>query len=63
MSTAKKVRDLGFVWSPYLVSFESPDGEFSFTIHAISHEHAQLQLQAIKDSARVLGRIDSTQEG
>lgn len=47
----------GFEWKPFLISFDSPEGNFSFEIFAISHEHAELQLDAIKDSGKVDGEL------
>lgn len=51
----------GRVWRPYSIEFTSPDssidgaveGHFSFMIWAISREHAQLQLEAIRETATV----------
>lgn len=48
----------GYVWQPYSIEFDSPEGLFSFDIYAISFEHAELQLQAIKESAKVSGRLE-----
>lgn len=43
-------------WSMYAIEFDSPDGSFGFNIYAISDDHAELQLQAIKETARVAGK-------
>ncbi len=45
-------------WKLYGVTFDSPDGRYGFHIYAISDEHAALQLQAIKETAVLDGRID-----
>lgn len=45
-----------FLWYAYGVSFESPDGVFSFTIYAINDDHAQLQVAAIRETARLDGQ-------
>ncbi|MGE0350916.1 hypothetical protein [Hydrogenophaga sp.] len=44
-------------WHLYSVEFDSPDGCFMFQIYAISEEHAQLQVQAIRETARLCGRV------
>lgn len=49
----------GFVWKPFAVRFESPDGPFCFSIMALSFEHACLQVDAIKETASVDGQIES----
>lgn len=45
-------------WKLYGVTFDSPDGQYGFHIYAISDDHAALQLQAIKETARIDGRIE-----
>jgi len=49
----------GIVWYPYCVDFESPDGKFSVDLWAISDDHAQLQIQALKETAKLAYRIES----
>lgn len=44
-------------WRPYAVDFESPDGVFSTYLYAISFEHAQLQLDALKETGRLGGEL------
>jgi len=44
-------------WKLYSVSFDSPDGCYGFHIYAISDDHAALQLQAIKETARIEGVV------
>jgi hypothetical protein len=51
------------IWSLYSVGFESPDGKFSFEIYAISDDHAQLQVDAIRETAKLDGQILSKQAG
>lgn len=46
-------------WKPYSVSFESPEGQFSFHIYAISFDHAQLQIDAIRETAKLDGELIS----
>jgi hypothetical protein len=46
-------------WDLYSVEFESPDGKFSISIYAISDEHAQLQVDAIRETAALVGRVES----
>lgn len=45
-------------WDLYAIEFDSPDGTYTVTLYAISHEHAQLQLQSLKENGRVMGQID-----
>jgi hypothetical protein len=47
----------GRAWSLYAVEFDSPDGRFQFYLYAISMEHAHLQVDAIRESARVSGQV------
>lgn len=47
----------GFVWHPYAVDFTSDEGKFSCHIYAISDEHAQLQLAAIKETGVIAGKV------
>lgn len=42
----------------YSIEFESPDGVYSVGLYAISSEHAQMQLQALKETGKVLGQVD-----
>lgn len=48
----------GIVWYPYQADFESPEGLFSVYISAISDEHAALQVEALKGTAKLAGRIE-----
>lgn len=45
-------------WDVYGIEFESPDGVYMVTLYAISLEHAHLQLQALKETGKVMGQID-----
>jgi len=47
----------GRVWHPYAVEFTSPDGVYLTTLWAISPYHAELQLEALKETGRVKGQI------
>lgn len=44
-------------WYPYEVQFTSPDGIYACHIYAISDDHARLQLDALKESGQMVGRI------
>jgi hypothetical protein len=58
--TALKVTDphgRNINWNLYAVNFDSPDGKFSFHIYAISDEHAQLQVDAIRETATLEGQV------
>lgn len=48
----------GLKWHPYSVDFESPDGKFSCYVYAISDDHAELQLQALKETGRIAGQVE-----
>lgn len=52
----------GMPWHLYSVEFVSPDGRFEFYIYAISHDHAHLQVDAIRETAKVNGRIEASIE-
>ena len=45
-------------WRLYSATFESPDGLFGFHFYAISDDHAAMQLEAIKETAALDGRIE-----
>lgn len=47
----------GLVWKLFSVEFDSPEGTFSTYLYAISWEHAQLQLDALRETGRVFGEI------
>lgn len=49
-------------WKLYSVSFNSPDGFFGFHIYAISDGHAQLQIEAIRETAKLEGQIVNLSE-
>jgi hypothetical protein len=53
----------GMEWRLYGVEFESPDGKFGFNIYAISDEHAAMQVEAIRETAALVGRIEGTIPG
>lgn len=45
----------GRKWHPYGVEFDSPDGKFEIHLYAISRMHAEMQLEALKETGRVNG--------
>lgn len=45
----------GPLWLPYAVAFDSPEGEFEVHVYAVSRLHAQLQVEALRETARVVG--------
>ncbi|MFY2845598.1 hypothetical protein ACOTJF_28320 [Achromobacter ruhlandii] len=53
----------GRVWHPYAVDFDSPDGTYSCHIYAISDDHAQLQLDALKETGRISGQTLEVHDG
>lgn len=48
----------GRTWYLFGVDFTSPDGSYSVYLYALSHDHALLQLDALKETGTVGGRID-----
>lgn len=50
----------GRQWHPYAVEFTSPEGTFLITLFAISDLHAQLQVDAMRETARVAGQVVGT---
>lgn len=52
----------GVKYRLYAVDFESPDGKFSFDIYAISEEHALLQVDAIRETAKLSGLVTKREE-
>lgn len=60
MKDVKPYKDpLGRTWRRYNVHFTSPDGTFGFWIWAISDYHAQLQLEALKETSVISGEAIS----
>lgn len=56
----------GRVWRPYVVEFTSQDSAvghseatFSFVVYAISDLHAQLQVEAVRETAVIKGELVS----
>lgn len=62
MSRPEYTDPKGRVWNEYVCSFTSPDGSYSFHIWALSHDHALLQLAALKETAKVDGRVEGVIE-
>lgn len=46
----------GRKWHPYGVEFDSPEGSFGVDLWAVSYDHAELQLQALKENGRIIGK-------
>lgn len=44
-------------WFPYTIQYSSPEGPFQAHIYAINDYHAQLQLEALKDTGRLIGKV------
>lgn len=53
----------GRQWNLFSVDYETPDGRFSFYIHALSYEHALLIVDDIKATARISGQVCDFQPG
>lgn len=47
----------GRIWHPYLAEFKSADGRFAIEVWGTSEAHAQQQLQALRETAELQGRI------
>lgn len=45
----------GVKWKRYALEFSSADGRFAFNFYAISDDHAEILLQDLKETAKVLG--------
>ena len=58
MADTKYKDERGLEWRLFAIEFDSPDGDFTVTVWAISHDHAQLQLDALKETGKLLGQID-----
>lgn len=58
MSETQYKDEQGRRWRLFAIEFDSPDGDFTATVWAISREHAQLQLDALKETGKLLGEID-----
>lgn len=48
----------GRCWHKYACSYDTADGQFSFSIHALSMEHAVAMLEELKQTARIDGQIE-----
>jgi hypothetical protein len=49
----------GRVWRVFNIEFESPEGKFHCKLWAISWLHAELQLEALKETGKVAGELQS----
>lgn len=58
MSNLQHKDHAGRIWRKYTCSFKSPDGTYAFDLWAISDDHAQLQMDALKETAVVNGRVE-----
>jgi hypothetical protein len=58
MTEHKYKDERGHTWNLYAIEFDSPDGDFTVTVWAISDSHAQLQLDALKETGKLLGQIE-----
>lgn len=47
----------GRIWSKFTCSFTSPDGKYCFELWALSHDHALMQLESLKENAVVDGEL------
>lgn len=50
----------GKEWRTYCCSYDTADGTFAFNIMALSHEHALMMMDELKQSARVDGELKET---
>jgi hypothetical protein len=44
-------------WHLFDIEFQTADGKFGTYIYALSHEHAELMLSELKETARVSGQV------
>lgn len=47
----------GKTWYLFSAEFSSDDGVYRFPFYAISHEHAEIVLRDIKETAKVVGQV------
>ncbi len=47
----------GMIWHEFSVEFETLEGLFSFSIFALSAEHASYMLEELKETAHVSGQV------
>ncbi len=52
------VHQAGRDWHLYDIQYDTADGKFSFSIYALSMEHAAAMVEEIKTTARLVGRIE-----
>jgi hypothetical protein len=45
----------GIEWRPFIVDFDTQEGQFSFHLYAIDMPHAFERLDELKASARIVG--------
>lgn len=57
MMDVKPVVVDGREWRRFLCSYDSADGRFSFEIMALSHDHALMMLDELKQTAKVDGEL------
>ncbi len=50
-------------WKLYAVDFDTSDGTFSTYLYATSQYHAELQVEALRDSARIRGEVKGVVNG
>lgn len=49
-------------WTLYVYEYDSDDGLFGGYLYALSDEHAEMILMELKESARILGPLESVIE-
>jgi len=52
-----RVDEEGNVWKPFVVGYETSEGPRLTFVYAISAEHAQLVIEDLRSSARLVGEV------
>lgn len=47
----------GIEWRPFVVDFNTQEGEFSFHLYAVDMPHAIERLEELKATARITGEL------
>ena len=63
MSNPLEVVVNGIRWRPFSVEFDTQEGTFTVELFAVDWAHAQMRLEELKQTARVVGEIYGKLEG
>jgi len=51
------VIDRGVEWRPFIIDFDTQEGNFSFHLYAVDMPHAIERLEELKATARIVGEL------